>query len=62
MVVMCCLITDPLISVLSMLVESLDILFAAVVVALDPRAGYMKAEDLLSLLLLMCVFKKLNSV
>ena len=49
-----------LISILSMLVEPLEMLCAETVDALADRAGNLKAEDLLSHLCLTCVFKKLN--
>ena len=48
------------IPILSMLFEPLEILCAEAVDALAPQAGDLKAEDLLSPLHLMCVFKKLN--
>ena len=57
----CCLVSDrTLISILSMSVEPLEMLCSEAVVALAPRAGDLKAENLLSLLRVMCVFKKLN--
>ena len=54
-------VTDcMLISRVSMLVGPLDMSCAEAVDALAPRAGDLKAEDLLSPLFLICVFKKLN--
>ena len=44
----------------SVLVEPLEMLCAEAVDALAPQAGDLKAEDLLSPLHLMCIFKKSN--
>ena len=49
-----------LISILSVLIEPLEISCAEAVDALAPRAGDLKDEDMLSPLRLMCIFKKLN--
>ena len=49
-----------LISILSVLVEPLEMSCDEAVDALAPRARDLNAEDLLSPLCLMCVFKKLN--
>ena len=49
-----------LISILSVLVEALEMLCAEAADALAPRAGNLKPDDLLSPLHLICVFKKLN--
>ena len=46
-----------LISIVSMLVEALEMSCAEAVDALTPRAGNLKPDDLLSPLCLMCVFK-----
>ena len=43
-----------------MSVESLEMFYAEAAVALAPRSGDLKAEDLRSPLHPMCVFKKLN--
>ena len=57
----CCVVSlCKLISILSMSVGPLVISCSEAVVALDPLVGDLKAEDLMSPLLLMCVFKKLN--
>ena len=48
------------ISILYMSVEALEMSCAETVGALAPRARDLKPEDLLSLLYLMCIFKKLN--
>ena len=47
-------------SIVSMLVEPLEMSCAEAADALAPRARDFQAEDLLSPLYLMCVFKKLN--
>ena len=57
----CIVVSDSmLISILSMLVEPLEMLCAEAADALAPQVWDLKAEDLLSPLHLMCVFKKLN--
>ena len=51
---------DPiLISISSMSVEPLEMLCAEAVGAIAPQCGELKAEDLLSSLPLVCVFKKI---
>ena len=57
----CCVVSDSmLISILSMSVAPLKMSCAEAGVGLAPQAGDLKAEDLLSPSLLMCVFKKLT--
>ena len=57
----CCVVSDcKLISILSSSVEPLEMSLAETVVALGPWEGDLKADNLMSPFLLMCVFKKLN--
>ena len=58
----CIVVSDCMvISILSMLVEPLEILWAEGADALSPRTGDLITDDLLSPLYLMFIFKKLNT-
>ena len=56
----CIVVSDMVISILSVSVKHLEMSCAEAADALAPQVRDLKPSDLLSLLCLMCIFKKLN--